>query len=261
VRRINSRQNPVVARYRDAARRASDALLLDGVHLAAEALSAGIRVEHAAVRADALGRSDVGDLVSRLQTAGAEIVIATSPVMDAISPVRSSSPVVALAARPTAGEDAVYRRRGVVLVAVDVQDPGNMGAIVRVAEAAGASGVVAAGTSADPFGWKALRGSMGSVLRVPVHADPDAAHAVATAKGRGCRVVATVPRGGVDLFAADLRPRVAVLIGGEGQGLAASLEGETLVDIAVPMQPPVESLNAAVAAALILYEVVRRRQA
>ncbi len=260
MRRINSRQNPVVARYRDAAHRASGALLLDGVHLAAEALSAGVRVEHAAVRADALERSDIGELVSRLQTAGADIVIATSPVMNAISPVRSSSPLVALAARPAAGEDAVYRHRGVVVVAVDVQDPGNMGAIVRVAEAAGAGGVVAAGSSADPFGWKALRGSMGSALRVPVHIDPDPVHAIADARRHRCRIVATVPRGGRPLFEADLRAPVAVLIGGEGQGLAASLADAADERLTIPMQPPVESLNAAVAAALILYEAARHRQ-
>jgi TrmH family RNA methyltransferase len=258
VRRINSRQNPVVTRYRDAARGADDALLLDGVHLAAEALHAGIRVRHAAVRADAADRREIADLVRQLEAAGAEVVVATAPVMDAISPVRSPSPVVALADRPAASEGRVYERRGVVIVAVDVQDPGNLGAIVRVAEAAGAAGVVAAGTCADPFGWKALRGSMGSALRVPIHVDPDAAHAADVARRHACRVIATAPRGGRPLFEADLRPPVAVLIGGEGQGLAPGLVAGADERLTIPMQPPVESLNAAVAAALIAYEATRR---
>src|SRR5262249_58801755 len=91
--------------------------------------------------------------------------------------------------------------------------------IVRVAEAAGATGVVAAGASANPFGWKALRGSMGSALRLPTFAGTDAASAVADARRRGCRIVAAAPRGGTSVFAADLRGPTAVLIGGEGPGL------------------------------------------
>ena len=87
-----------------------------------------------------------------------------------------------------------------VVVAVDVQDPGNVGAIVRVAEAGGATGVIAAGASADPFGWKALRGSMGSALRLPVVRATDTADALADARRHGCRIVATVPRGGRPLF-------------------------------------------------------------
>ena len=94
--------------------------------------------------------------------------------MDALSPVRSSSAIVALAERPRDRSTRVYAGAGpLVVIAVDVQDPGNLGAIVRVAEAAGATGVVAAGASADPFGWKALRGSMGSALRLPIVAARD----------------------------------------------------------------------------------------
>ena len=79
--------------------------------------------------------------------------------------------------------------RSLVAIAVDVQDPGNLGAIVRVAEAAGGTGVVAAGASANPFGWKALRGSMGSGLRLPMAAGMDAGAAVADARTHGCRIV------------------------------------------------------------------------
>ena len=78
-----------------------------------------------------------------------------------------------------------------VIIANDVQDPGNVGAIVRVAEAGGATGVVAAGACADPFGWKALRGSMGSALRLPVAIRDHADQAVAQARRHGCRIVAT----------------------------------------------------------------------
>ena len=174
--------------------------------------------------------------------------------------MRSPTGIVAIADRP-AGRLADAFARGVplVVVAIDVQDPGNVGAIVRAAEAAGATGVVAAGASADPFGWKALRGSMGSALRLPVAAEVDADTVVEEARRRGCRIVATVPRDGTQLFDVDLSGPVALLVGGEGAGLPPALAAAAAARVTIPMQAPVESLNAAVTAAVILYEAHRQR--
>jgi RNA methyltransferase, TrmH family len=267
MRRITSRQNPLVARYRAAARGDADALLLlDGLHLVAEALDAGIRVREAVVaafadtEAGAPRHAELRALVARLTGAGIDVIAASAAVMSAISPVRSASAIVALADRPEPHGAGVYAGgTPLVVVAADVQDPGNLGAIVRVAEAGGATGVVAAGRSADPFGWKALRGSMGSALRVPLAVREDAGQALADARRHGCRIVATVPRGGRSLFDLDLTMPAAVFIGGEGPGLPAALVDAADDRVTIPMQPPVESLNAAVAAALIVYEARRQR--
>jgi len=258
---ITSRQNPLVARFRDAARGdAGEMILLDGAHLVGEAIDAGISVQIAAVTPAASEKDDIRPLLAALARAGADIASVAAPVMDAISPVRSSSGIVALAERPPAADDRVYGAQPpLVVVAVDVQDPGNVGAIIRVAEAAGATGVVAAGASANPFGWKALRGSMGSGLRLPLASGPSPAAAVADAKRRGCRVIATAPREGTSLFDIDLSGPIAVLIGGEGPGLGSPLLDAADQRVTIPMQPPVESLNAAVTAALILYEARRQR--
>jgi len=257
---ITSRQNPIVARFRDAAKGASsDVLLLDGVHLVAEALGAGLRIRESAVINVRNVRPDVADLAARLR--GREVPVATvsASVMEALSPVRSPSPVVALAERPVGAGGRVYRDTPLVIVAIDIQDPGNVGAIVRVAEAGGASGVVCAGACADPFGWKALRGSMGSALRLPILVHRDIRTATDDARRHGCRIVATSPRGGQPLFASDLRGPVAILIGGEGPGLAPSEVDAADERVMIPMQPPVESLNTAVSAALMVYEARRQR--
>src|SRR5262252_4378914 len=197
MRRVASRQNPIVSRYRLAARGDDrDVMLLDGVHLVADAIAAGARVREAAVAAASIDDPVVRGLVNRLISGGVDVVSVAAPVMAALSGVRSSSAMVALADRPRLDDSGVLRRvvpqlprrigdparvgapaahghratarAPLIIVAVNVQDPGNVGAIIRVAEAGGAAGVMISGASADPFGWKALRGSMGSALRIPV---------------------------------------------------------------------------------------------
>ena len=257
--RITSRQNAAVTRYRNVARgHDSSVVLLDGPHLIGEALAAGLTLRHAMVLSDA--RPDVVALAGRLSERGVEVASVTVPVLAAASPVRTPSGIVALADRPSIGDGRVYGSEPLLLVACDVQDPGNVGAIVRVAEAAGASGVVAAGTSADPFGWKALRGSMGSALRLPLALNRSSTEAVVDARRHHCRIVAAMPANGQSMFHADLTGPLAILIGGEGPGLSQFLLDEVEEHITVPMRPPVESLNAAVTAALLLYEARRQRE-
>jgi TrmH family RNA methyltransferase len=260
---ITSRQNPLVARFRDAARGDAGAvILLDGAHLVTDAIAAGVRIEHAVVTPAAHERPDVGALVQALTRSGVEVTTVSAPVMDAVSPLHAPTGIAALAHLPPSALDRLYQTASpLVVIAIDVQDPGNVGAIVRSAEAAGASGVVAAGISANPYGWRALRGSMGSALRLATMSGVAADAAIADARRRGCRVVAATPRGGVPLSEADLRGPLAVLIGGEGPGLPSSLIDAADARVTIPMQAPVESLNAAVTAALILYEARRQRAA
>lgn len=260
VRRITSRQNALVAQYRAAmAGDAANLMLLDGTHLVSDALAAGIRLRHVMVAGGGLGRTDIDPLVSRADREGADVAIASAPVMAAVSPVRSPSLIVALADRPQDG--AVFAARpSLVVVACDVQDPGNLGAIARVAEAAGASGLIATGRSAAPFGWKALRGSMGSALRLPVAVRGTAEAAIAEARRHGCHIIATVARGGRSVYDSALTGSIALVVGSEGRGLDEEVLSLADERVTIPMQPPVESLNVAVTAAVVLYEARRQRR-
>ena len=170
MERISSRQNPIVKRFRDLARIGGDqSMLLEGAHLVEEALRSGIRLELVAL-ADRAVDGAYGYLVEQAQHAEVKVVAVTDPVMSAISPVRQPSGVVGIAARPQRSSDVFSGDGALVVVLGGVQDPGNVGAIVRAAEACGATAVVAADATADPFGWKALRGAMGSTFRVPIGA-------------------------------------------------------------------------------------------
>ena len=262
VEQITSRRNPIVARFRQITRSATptgSTVLLEGPHLIEEALAAGVRIDLAAVSTGpATGRRSA-TVLDRLDPAVTRLVRVSPAVMEALSPVSTPSGLVALATLQPAGfEAAAPAPRPLVVGLLGVQNPGNTGAVIRAVEAGGATGVVIVG-GADPYGWKALRGSMGSAFRLPVvrTLDPDEVRAEADA--RGLRVLAAVPRDGTPVSDTDLRGPCLVWLGGEGDGLEAGVVDAADDLVSIPMHPPVESLNIAVAAALIVYEAAGQR--
>ena len=259
---ISSRQNPLVKRLRDLARERgdSDEVLLDGPHLVQEALDARLDVSVAAFAADAaLGR--LASLAANCAARGTRVVTAPESVLLAMSPVKQPVGVVALAQVKASTVDSALAAGApqLVLLLDRVQDPGNVGAIIRAAEACGATAVIAGPGTADPFGWKALRGSMGSAFRLPVASTRSLGNAMQAARTAGLRIFATVPRGGTLLARAALARPSAILLGGEGPGLQDELVSTADEGLTIPMRQPVESLNVATAAALILYEASRQR--
>ena len=262
VEQITSRRNPIVTRFRQitrSARPTGATVLLDGPHLIEEALAAGVRIEVAAVRTDAATTRRSAAVLDRLDAGTTRVVRVSPEVMEALSPLSTPSGLVALGTlKPTHFDAATRPPRPLVIGLLGVQDPGNTGAAIRAAEAGGATGVVTIG-GADPYGWKALRGSMGSAFRLPVvrTLDPDAVRADADA--RGLRVLAAVPRDGTPVSDVDLGGPCLVWLGGEGSGLDTRVVDTADDVVSIPMRPPVESLNIAVAAALIVYEAARQR--
>ena len=261
---VTSRQNAIVRAFREAAE-STDAsggrLLLDGAHLVRDARAAGATFEAVAVAASSLETaSEEGRLAQELARGNVEVVAASDRVFDALSPVRSPSGIVAIARRtPVAPADVCGAGPCLVLAAVDVQDPGNVGSILRAAEAGGVTGAFVCGRSANPFSWKALRGSMGSSLRLPVVGGMTTAAVLDCMSAAGLRTVAAVPRHGMDPDAIDWRGRVGLLVGGEGPGLPDAIVARCSAQVTIPMAPAVESLNVAVAAAILVYAARRQR--
>ena len=262
-----TRQHSSVRRYRELARipaanGVDRELLLDGLHLLSEAHASGITIESAAFDHAALDDAGTRALADRLSANGTEVLIVSRNVLEAMSPVRTPTGSVGIARRALVPVDKVMRGRSsrapLVVIAYDVQDPGNVGGIVRSAEAAGATAFVASARTADPFSWKALRGSMGSALRLPI-ARTSLEDTLREARKAGLAIAALVPRGGSPFFEIDFRKPTALLLGGEGAGLAEELAHAADHQVSIPMHGPVESLNVGVAAALVLYEAFRQR--
>jgi RNA methyltransferase, TrmH family len=262
VERITSRQNAIVRRFRALARASSpaddSAVLLDGEHLIEEAIACDVPIEIAAFSGEHLP-----PLSREVERRGGRVLSVPPQVLEAMSPVRQPSGVVAIAAARTVDLASVFapHARGpqLVIILAGLQDPGNVGAIVRTAAAFGATGIVAIEGSANPFGWKALRGAMGATFRLPIAPRASLADTIVAACSNGVRLLATAPRRGIPLPNCDFRPPVAVILGGEGAGVTADALAAADATISIPMRPPIESLNVATAAAIVLYEAARQR--
>jgi TrmH family RNA methyltransferase len=266
VRTISSRHNPVVAAFRALATTPDPAgrrVLLDGAHLVGEALDAGLDFEVILVAASRrAGATEAGRLSRELEQRGLPVVEADDRAFDASSPVRSPSGIAAIALRTAADPRWLCDRPDAFVLVLDgVQDPGNVGALLRSAEAGGVTGAFVTGASANPFSWKALRGSMGSALRLPVVTGLTADRVMNEMRQAGMRTIASVVRGGSDPDGVSWRGAVGLWIGGEGAGLSDELVERCDEQVTIPMAAQVESLNAAVAGALLVYAARRQRQA
>jgi RNA methyltransferase, TrmH family len=255
---VTSRQHPMVKQCRAILRGADTRLLIDGWHLLGDALGAGLPIAWVAVATNHAATER--GVLDRAAAAGARVVEVTGEVLDAMSPVRSASGVVAVGDRPGVDPRALLAPApALVLAALGVQDPGNVGALVRSADAAGATGVLLDEQAADPWSWKALRASMGSTFRLPVRREASALDHLRAWQGNGLRVIAADSRDGVPMYDLALTGPLVLVLGGEGAGLPASVLAMSDARVRVPMRPRVESLNVAVAAALLVYEAARQR--
>lgn len=234
----------------------------EGATLLADALDAGIEIDAVFVDDDA--RVPVREVLGRSDDPGAPIVhrLATG-VAERIADATTSQGVFAIATLPAPRiEDlATGGAAGLVVVLDGINDPGNAGTIVRTAEAVGATGVVFAGQSTDPFGPKAVRAAAGSSFRVPLVSAGPTVDVLRTLRARGWRAVGTVAVGGADHRAVDLTGAVALFVGSEAHGLGADLVAVLDEQVTIPMRGRLESLNVAVAAAVLGYERMRQADA
>ncbi len=256
---ITSTRHRLVQAFRQAGERhdgiAGERMLLDGPRLIGEALDAGVVVETALV---APASPQGQPLADRLRAAGARVHAAAPRVVQAASRVVTSQGVVALARRPRPATDAVLGAPDLILLVADgIQDPGNLGTIIRTCVAAGASAVAITEGTVDPYGPKALRATMGAAFRIPIVTIDGAALRSGFA-ARRTRVLVADAHAPTEYTRVALGPPVAIVVGNESSGpdLAWDGVGER---VRIPLRGPVESLNVAVAAALLLYEVARRR--
>lgn len=254
---------------------------IEGPHLVTEAIRSGLAV--AAILASETGEKHLESMEAALALRGTEphghpllpayqprrtqILRTTDRLFESVAGTKAPQGIAALVTpRSWTFDDLLAGGVALVVVLAGVQDPGNVGTILRSAEAFGATGAITATGSASPFAPKVLRASSGSALRLPIVHGADPLTSIKRLASRGLKIYAASSRRAETRLpilpaAADLRHPAAIVVGNENAGLSVEIEAAAHGSILIPLLASVDSLNAAVAASVLLYEAARQRRA
>lgn len=253
---ITSRDNAIFKRLKKLAesaraRREAQTTLLDGEHLLAAYLDAGGQ-PHTLVRTASFGGDRFAPLTARCSRARA--IVLPDALFAELAPVATPTGLLAEAAwLAPAQPDGIP----LAVVLEDIQDPGNLGAMLRTSAAAGATLAVLSKGCHDPWSPKALRGGQGAQFVLPMRLGADLATWL---QGFAGRSVALAPAEDSDFYALDLGGPLALVVGNEGAGLSAAVRDAAQLNAQIPMAGRIESLNASVALAVALFEAARQRR-
>ena len=262
LRRVDSRQNASVKELRRAFAEAGPnqqgEVAIEGMHLLEEAIRSGLRLR--TVFFSEAARERAHRLLPQL-SAQTEALLLSDSVFASAVPSETPQGVAALVRVKTFELDAILATEPALLViASGLQDPGNLGTIARSAEAFGVTGLLLAERTVSPWNWKSVRASAGSLFRLPT-ARVELAKLLPDLKARGVRVLATSSHKGTVIADAELRGPIAFIVGSEGAGIPKDVLAQADEVVVIPQSFKVESLNAGIAASIMLYEAARQRKA
>ncbi|GBC99336.1 Putative TrmH family tRNA/rRNA methyltransferase [bacterium HR17] len=267
MRQVTSRHNDTFkflkALTEPTSRKKHRAFLLEGATFVAEALAETPSLVRFVVLTPEVMPSERGQRIIALAQQRAVPVVVMAPELFAeLSATATPQGVIAALAQPEWAnwQQRALPERCLVVVLESVQDPTNVGAIVRTADAVGTFAVLYTKGTADPFAPKAVRASAGSVLHLPVLPIASVSAVADWFKTHQGQLVATVPQNGVDCFEAAFADRVAIVVGNEARGVSAETLMLADLKVRVPMDGKARSLNAAVATGIVLYEWWRRQR-
>lgn len=272
VKYIVSPDNPLIKdaeklklkKYRDQEGR----YLVEGHHLILEAAHHGAAIETVFVRSKEMeqGREDLSPLLSELSDQGVSLVRLADQLFDRLADTQSPQGIIAMVRQTHWSLDEFFDQnkglKGTNLLVLDrIQDPGNAGTMIRTADAAGFGGIVCIKGTVDIYGPKTVRAAAGSLFRMPVLYLETAEEAIDTLKNYGKRVLVTTPYASQSCFEVAMDQEIALVIGNEGAGVSEPFLLGADETIGIPMNSSVDSLNAAVAAGIFMFESLRQSRA
>jgi RNA methyltransferase, TrmH family len=261
LRPVEGRHNALVKELRQAFAHADltseGYCAIEGLRIVEEAIRSGLKFRTVFFRASAVNKAE--RILPQI-AAYVEALLLPDKLFASAVPSETPQGVAALVRCKTFTLEEVVARvtAGPLLGVAGIQDPGNLGTILRSAEAFGAGGVILGEGTVSPFNSKVIRASAGSVFRLPM-VQAKLEDAIDLLRERGVRLLATSSHKGTPLPEATLAGPLAIFIGSEGAGLPRDLVAKMDEFVAIPHSPQVESLNAGVAASIVLYEVARQR--
>jgi TrmH family RNA methyltransferase len=263
MQQITSRDNTLL-RLARAVRdgKEEDHVFVEGLRLCEEALRSALEIEAVIVSEELLRKEKASEAIGALEKAARRSASLSEKLLESISYTKTPQGIVVLARRPESSEERLSQTIGnvpLLVVMHQINNPVNVGAILRTAEAAGASGVIATRNTSDPFSPKSLRGAMGSAFRLPIWTGPDYDHVIAWCRERGIETVCSAADASLAYTDVDWKRASALIMGPESTGLTDAETRSASRIVSIPMNGSVESLNVSVAAGILLFEAARQR--
>jgi RNA methyltransferase, TrmH family len=263
IRSITSRDNSLL-RLARAVRdgKNTEYIFVEGLRLCEEALRSALELEAVIVSEELLPKERAQTAIVELDLAAQRSASVSEKLLESISYTKTPQGIVVLARRPDSSEKrfaSVVDNDSLLVVLHQINNPVNVGAILRTAEAAGASGVITTRNTSDPFSPKSLRGAMGSAFRLPIWTGPTYEKMIEWCRKRGIETVGADADASLAHTEFDWTQGTALVLGPESTGLTADeVESATRI-VRIPMHGAVESLNVSVAAGILLFEAARQR--
>ncbi len=261
---ITSRDNSLL-RHARAVRegKATEHIFVEGLRLCEEVLRSGLAVEAVIVSEELAEKKNWAATVARLTAVSKRVALVSEKLLESVSYTKTPQGIVVLAPRPDTGKQhfAEAQRETLIVVMHRINNPVNVGAILRTAEAAGASGAIATQETSDPFSPKSLRGAMGSAFRLPVWCGPAYTEAIDWCREHDVQTICADVRASDSYDEVEWAKPSALVMGPESSGLSAEEVAAASRSVRIPMRESAESLNVAVATGVLLYEAARQRRA
>ncbi len=242
----------------------TESIFVEGLRLCEEALRSNLSIE-VVIYSNQIGKKPrARQFIDEIPVKARRVVAVSEQLLESISYTATPQGIVLLAKRPRGDRNALKNSktgRPLLVIMHKINNPVNVGAIIRTAEAAGCTGAIATRETSDPFSPKSVRGAMGSAFRVPIWLGATYPEVIAWCSENKIKTICSAAKGNAIYTSLDWTVPCAVILGAESTGLSVEELNAADETVAVPMQGSVESLNVAVTAGVLLYEALRQRTA
>jgi TrmH family RNA methyltransferase len=260
---ITSLSNPRVKHLRELIKKgqfdSKHQVPVEGLKLIRDAVQSRLVIEEVYICESRAQEGGLQEILKQIGQLDIRTQLVAERVYNALVDTEAPQGIVAVVKLPQFQLDQIIRDSSLLLLADQLQDPGNLGTLIRSAEAFGVKAVLLTENTVSPANQKAVRASAGSLFRMPVLSGFKPDHLLDDLRQRGFKLVATTPRGGQDFRKVDYRGSAALVVGNEGSGLSKSTLDRIDLRITIPLAAKIESLNVAVASSIILAEAARQR--
>jgi len=260
---ITSSKNPLIKEvkslYRKKGRMKNKAFIIEGIKIINEAIENNYPIENILYTDQLLKNNEGVDFLNRLKDIYSPIYVSNN-IFKEISDTENPQGVLAVAQlQYRAIEEIKLNTKPFLLYLDEVQDPGNMGTIIRTADAFDIDGIIISEGCVDPYNPKVVRATMGSIFRTPLYYTANGLDELKALKDSGMKIYSTSLEGSIPIYEADYKGGIILVIGNESKGVKEDIQKMSDILIKIPMPGKAESLNAGVAASIIMYEVMKQR--